>query len=146
MPTRANLYPLVARFWSLAFLIAGVLFAVALSVPGLFASLAPEIQRVAGLRQPVGGGAFWFAQTLAWVAIIAFCADRCARHPEQTPVLYALLTGKTVTTVVFLVAAIAEDPLWLAFAALDGFIVLSLWATHRWYVASRTATPAAAGS
>ena len=121
-----KLYSFVTRFWSIVFLISGIAFATILVVPGYFRQFSTMSEEILGFRNPIGGGAFWYAQTLAWVAIITFCSDRCSRKPEDKGVFYALVTGKLVTTIVFLVVAFTEDPRWFAGVLVDGFIVASV--------------------
>ena len=119
-------YPFVTRFWSVVFLISGIAFITILLVPNYFSQLSVMAEETLGFKYPIGGGAFWYAQTLAWVAIITFCSDRCSRNPEDKGEFYALVTGKLVTTILFLVVALTEDPRWFAGVIVDGFIVVSI--------------------
>ena len=121
-----KLYPFVTRLWSVVFLLSGIAFATILVIPDYFRQLSTMTEEIVGFRNPIGEGAFWYAQTLAWVAIITFCSDRCSRNPEDKGVFYALVTGKSVTTIVFLVVALTEDPRWFAGVLVDGFIVFSI--------------------
>ena len=131
-PQRSTtLYPTIARVWSVIFLVTGVALTVILVVPGWPAALSARLEMYLNLRNPLGGGAVWYAQTLAWIAIITYCADRCARRPDEIGPFYALITGKVVTTIAFAVAAVVDDPFWVGGAIVDAFIIISLVAAQR---------------
>ena len=124
-------YSRVAYFWAWVFLIVGCLFGLMPTQVGQNLSAWAHLLGLSGaIASPTGN--LWHVLSLSLMAAITVCAFWSARHPEQPGVYYALLVAKSVSTIGFTVLAITQAPAWILCAGGDGFVGVTLWASHHY--------------
>jgi hypothetical protein len=127
---RGRLFSRLARFWSVCFLVFGLLF---LAAPEAVGRWLTSLAGLFGLRGEIAApaGTLWWVLTLSLMSTIVVLSAYCARHPRRREPYVALMTAKLVSSAGFLWLALWSGPAWLVCAVGDGFVALSLWAARR---------------
>lgn len=123
-------YSLLARFWSLAFVVTGTLFALA---PRQLGEQMHATARLLGLsgQIDVTPGTMWHVLALSLMVAVTLLAWQSARRPEDRGPYVTLQAAKIFSTATFLLLACTHGGIWVLCAITDGSIALSLFAVRR---------------
>ncbi len=131
MPQNAHhRYRLLAQFWSLAFVVTGLLFALA---PERLGRDMQTTARLLGLDGTidVAPWTMWHVIALSLMVTVTLLAWQTAREPEARAPYLTLQAAKLASTAIFVALALHHGGIWLLAAATDGSIALSLWLARR---------------
>ena len=122
-------YIIVAKTWSVAFFIAGLLF---LIFPAQLGQSLTHFANSIGLNGTilVPTGSLWHILTLSLMGTLVLLARTTARYPERQAPYVTLLSAKTISVAGFLVLSITNGPAWLLCALTDAFVAFTLFITH----------------
>ena len=122
----------LCRSWAAVFLIAGLAFAIApAAVATMLDSLALWLGLTPGFEGTVARTSLWFPLSLSLMATLVYLAWQAGRPCAQRALLHALLLSKFTSTLVFALFALSAFSGWWLCAAADGFVAVTLLATHR---------------
>ncbi len=123
-------YSLLARFWSLAFIATGLIFAFA---PALLSQQMHAAAQLLGLGGDVDMTAWsmWHVIALSLMVAVTMLAWQSAQRPDERGPYVVLQTAKVFSTLTFLLLACTKGGVWLLCALTDGSIALSLFAVRR---------------
>ncbi|MBW8051078.1 MAG: hypothetical protein FVQ77_12215 [Cytophagales bacterium] len=122
-------YTIVAKTWSVAFFIAGLLF---LIFPAQLGQSLTHFANSIGLNGTilVPTGSLWYILTLSLMGTLVLLARTTARYPERQAPYVTILSAKTISVAGFLVLSITNGPAWLLCALTDAFVAITLFITH----------------
>ncbi|MCH8317137.1 MAG: hypothetical protein IIA88_01350 [Bacteroidetes bacterium] len=131
-------YTIVAKIWSIAFFIAGLLF---LIFPAQLGQSLTHFANSIGLNGTilVPTGSLWHILTLSLMGTLVLLARTTARYPERQAPYVTLLSAKTISVAGFLVLSITNGPAWLLCALTDAFVAITLFITHTSVVSEKLA-------
>ena len=138
MTSYNKLYIIVAKTWSIAFFIAGLLF---LIFPAQLGQSLTHFANSIGLNGTilVPTGSLWYILTLSLMGTLVLLARTTARYPERQAPYVTLLSAKTISVAGFLVLSITNGPAWLLCAFTDAFVAFTLFITHTSVVSEKLA-------
>ncbi len=128
-------YRLLAQFWSVAFVVTGLLFALA---PERLGSDMQTAARLLGLRGTldVTPWSMWHVIALSLMVTVTLLSWQSAQDPTAQAPYRTLQAAKLSSTAIFLLLAATQGSIWLLAAATDGSIALSLWLVRRTFATS----------
>ncbi len=119
-------YRLLCQFWSLAFVVTGLLFAFA---PRQLGQQMAAMGARLGLTGHVdwAPGSPWHVIALSLMLTVTLLAWQSARQPMARDPYVTLQAAKLFSTLLFLYLAATDGSIWLLCALTDGSIALSLF-------------------
>ncbi len=119
-------YSLIARVWSILFLVAGTSFII---MPNELGQILTAMGNAIGLPGSIEAAprTLWHILTLSLMGTITALAWLSARHPENKALLNCILIAKSVSVAGFFVLSFTVGTAWLLCAATDAFVAITLY-------------------
>jgi len=124
-----GLYVLVAKSWSIVFLVVGLLF---LAIPAELGENLTSQAHALGLKGEIStqAGTLWHVLSLSLMGALVLLAWTSARYPGRQAPYITLLLAKTVSVIGFLGLSWTVGSAWLLCAGADAFVAFTLVITH----------------
>ena len=124
-----GLYSIVAKSWSVVFLVVGLLFlAIPAELGGNLTSLAHALGLNGEISAPAGN--LWHVLSLSLMGALVLLAGTSARYPELKAPYVTLLVAKTISVIGFLALSRIIGSAWLLCAVADAFVAFTLFITY----------------
>ncbi len=119
-------YSLLCQFWSLAFVVTGLLFAFAPRQLGQQMAAAGALLGLTG-HVDWTPGTPWHVIALSLMLTVTLLAWQSARQPMARDPYVTLQAAKVFSTLLFSYLAVTDGSIWVLCAITDGSIALSLF-------------------
>ncbi len=122
-------YVLIARIWSILFLVAGTSFII---IPNELGQILTSMGNAIGLTGAIEAApkTLWHILTLSLMGTITALAWLSARNPENKTLLHCILIAKSVSVAGFLALSFIAGTSWLLCAATDAFVAITLYLAY----------------
>ncbi|MDP6909345.1 MAG: hypothetical protein QF371_07565, partial [Flavobacteriales bacterium] len=118
-------YALVAKLWSLVFLLVALLF---LFVPDFVADFLNGLAQMVGLSGeiPAPSSTLWHVLTLSLMGTLTILASISSKNPTERSYYITIVAAKTISVIGFLWLMYQFGSAWIICAGADGFVALTL--------------------